>query len=154
MKPYSDTNFFTHTYLELPNFEQAKVLFEGCNRRNAVLLPVTWLHRLEFANSLERLVFESRKGGQHRVTPESAAAAHALFEENLSSGLYVREVVLPLMSVIESCHRLIRRRTAKYGFRTYDCIHVASALELGCDTFWSFDKKALQLAKLEGLKTN
>jgi predicted nucleic acid-binding protein len=31
-------------------------------------------------------------------------------------------------------------------------MHVASALLLGCDTFWSFDAKAAQLAGLEGLK--
>jgi predicted nucleic acid-binding protein len=33
-------------------------------------------------------------------------------------------------------------------------IHVASALVLGCDIFWSFDAKAKKLAKLEGLKVN
>ncbi len=50
--------------------------------------------------------------------------------------------------------RLSYRHTAKHGFRTYDILHVASALLLGCDTFWSFDVKALKLAKLEGLTTN
>jgi hypothetical protein len=32
--------------------------------------------------------------------------------------------------------------------------HVASALVLGCDTFWSFDAKAKKLGQLEGLRTN
>ena len=44
------------------------------------------------------------------------------------------------------------RHTAKYGFRTYDLLHVASALIFDCDTFWSFDTKASRLAKLEGLE--
>lgn len=45
------------------------------------------------------------------------------------------------------------RHTAKHGFRTYDLLHVSSALVLGCDTFWSFDPKASRLAALEGLET-
>ena len=44
------------------------------------------------------------------------------------------------------------RQTARRGFRVYDVIHVASALLLKCDTFWSFDAKACRLADLEGLK--
>jgi predicted nucleic acid-binding protein len=47
---------------------------------------------------------------------------------------------------------LALRHTAKHGFRTYDLLHVASALLLRCDTFWSFDPKASKLAALEGLR--
>lgn len=32
-----------------------------------------------------------------------------------------------------------------------DILHVAAALVLKCQSFWSFDKKACKLAKLEGL---
>ena len=45
---------------------------------------------------------------------------------------------------------LVRRYTAKHGFRTYDIIHVASALKLRCKRFLSFDAKANALAKLVG----
>jgi predicted nucleic acid-binding protein len=41
-----------------------------------------------------------------------------------------------------------------FFFRTYDLFHVASALVLRCDTFWSFDAKARKLAQFEGLTTN
>ena len=34
----------------------------------------------------------------------------------------------------------------------FDLLHVASALVLACDTFWSFDPKASKLAALEGLR--
>ena len=43
------------------------------------------------------------------------------------------------------------RHTAKHGFLTYDMLHVASDLLLGCDTFWSFDIQVRKLAELEGL---
>ena len=42
--------------------------------------------------------------------------------------------------------------TANHGFRTYDLIHVASALILNNSEFWSFDPKASKLAALEGLR--
>jgi predicted nucleic acid-binding protein len=48
----------------------------------------------------------------------------------------------------------VHRHTIKRGFRAYDIMHVAAALLLGCDTFWSFDAKAKKLAELEGLKVN
>ncbi len=47
----------------------------------------------------------------------------------------------------------MRPYTASHGFRTYDLLHVSSALLLHCDVFWSFDPKANKLASLEGLKT-
>jgi hypothetical protein len=34
----------------------------------------------------------------------------------------------------------------------YDLIHVACALILNCDEFWSFDPKASKLASLKGLR--
>lgn len=37
------------------------------------------------------------------------------------------------------------RHTARHSFRTYDLLHVASALLLERDTFWTFDTKASRL---------
>ena len=56
--------------------------------------------------------------------------------------------------VFESRHGSQHFRATPESVMIADILHVASALLLGCDTFWSFDVKALKLAKLEGLKTN
>ncbi len=48
---------------------------------------------------------------------------------------------------------LVARHTARQGFRTYDILHVASALTLRCKRFISYDTKANTLAKAGGLKT-
>jgi predicted nucleic acid-binding protein len=58
---------------------------------------------------------------------------------------------LPLDEVTRRFEDLALRHTAKHGFRAYDILHVSSALTLKCHTFWSFDKRASKLAKLEGL---
>ena len=115
-------------------------------------LPISWLHRVEICNAFQLAVFQGRNLGQRRVTPEQAAAALAVFREELERGMLLRRVSLATADLERQSEDLGLRHTAKYGFRTYDLLHVSSALLLGCDSFWSFDPKASRLAKLEGLE--
>ncbi|MBI5769186.1 MAG: hypothetical protein HZA93_15440 [Verrucomicrobia bacterium] len=71
----------------------------------------------------------------------------------MAAGVHFREVALAPGTLVQRAGELSLRHTASHGFRAYDVAHVASALLLGCDAFWSFDAKASQLAKREGLKT-
>jgi len=52
---------------------------------------------------------------------------------------------------VKQSDALSRRHTAGHGNRTDDILHSASALELGCDEFWTFDRRAAKLAEREGL---
>jgi predicted nucleic acid-binding protein len=52
------------------------------------------------------------------------------------------------------CAELARRYGPKLGVRTLDSLHVACALELNADRFWTFDERQAKLAKSEGLKTS
>jgi len=154
MRIYADANLLVRFYLDYAVAGDARRLLtssHGCRGRP---LPVTTLLRMELMNALQRLVFETRQGGQWRVTPEMVAAAWGDFEEDLADGGLFRPAVITLEEIATEFGSLVGRHTARHGFRTYDVVHVASALHLGCDTFWSFDNKARQLAKLEGLKTN
>ena len=153
MKPYADTNFLTRCYLlteELPAPREALDRL----RAGGGALPVVWLHRLEVPNAFEQHIFAWRSLGQTRVTAEMAAAAHARFEEDSANpASLLRMATISLPDLERQFHDLSRRHTARYGFRTYDLLHVSSALLLNCDTFWSFDEKANKLAALEGLRT-
>ena len=40
------------------------------------------------------------------------------------------------------------------GIRTLDSLHVACALELRADRFWTFDDRQGRLAEIVGLNTN
>lgn len=153
MKPYPDTNFFTRLYLALPGSELADHLLAQAKTSDVASLPVTWLHRLETINAFQLSVFVGRLQGRTRVTSEQAASALAGFREDLRKGDFFRAVPLPLETLERQFEELALRHTAKHGFRTYDLLHVSSALLLECDTFWSFDPKASKLASLEGLKT-
>jgi len=55
---------------------------------------------------------------------------------------------------LELCSELGRRWGSKIGIRTLDSLHVACALELKADQFWTFDERQSKLAKAEGLKTS
>ena len=151
MKPYADTNLFTRLYLQLPETARALEWIEHARRRGSAAIPVTWLHRMEFVNAVQQHVFAGL-AGQRRVTSEQAAIALMSFREDLSRGEFLYSSPIDLHELEQQFEELSLRHTAKYGFRTYDLLHVASALLLKCDTFWSFDPKASKLAGLEGLK--
>lgn len=154
MKVFADTNFFTNLWLDLRHTPEANSLFEELLEAE-LALPVTRLIRMEFTNALQRLVFESRTGTQDlRVTLETAMATRVTLEDELSRAVWAQWEELDEGMLEAAFDTLSHRHTAKHGFRTYDILHVASALILGCDTFWSFDERAKRLATPEGLRTN
>ena len=155
MKPYADTNFLTALFCGGAHGEQAAATHKAAEARRIGPLPVTPMLSLEFINALQQLVFLSRHGVQNlRFTPEIAMFKEELFIREMADGI-VWNIIKPDVADFEKMYTaLVHRHTATHGFRTYDIIHVASAIVLGCDTFWSFDEKARKLAKLEGLKLN
>jgi predicted nucleic acid-binding protein len=60
----------------------------------------------------------------------------------------------PLGSEVwEKALALARRHSSKLGTKTLDLLHVASAIHLKPDVFYSFDKRQRKLAKAERLRT-
>jgi len=153
MKPYADTNFFTRLYLNLPESGAARELLALGLQQRFHKLPITWIHRLEIINALHLSVHVSRSIGQTRVTQEQAAVAVATFHEDLNRGSFLRSAEIDALALEQHFGELSMRYTPRYGFRTYDIIHVANAELLGCDLFWSFDTRANKLATLQALKT-
>lgn len=152
MALYCDTNLLIRLYVKLPESAVALQQLDEYRPRGSAKIPVTWLHQVETFNAFEQLVFLTRNGDDMRMTPEKAALAAAQFEEDLADGHGLESTPLPVNDLIKQARQLAQRHTAKHGFRAYDVAHVATALLLGCNEFWSFDAKASQLAALEGLK--
>jgi predicted nucleic acid-binding protein len=154
MKVFADTNFFTNLWLELSHTLAAKALYSELLDSGGVL-PVTRLLRMELTNALQRLIYESRHGTQGiRVSPESALATRGDFDAEVKVGVSLEWQTISDDAFEATFEALAYRYTATEGFRTYDIMHVDSALVLGCDTFWSFDGRAKKLASLVGLRTN
>jgi predicted nucleic acid-binding protein len=150
MKAYADSNFLVRLFLELPESCEADTLATAAFGSGG-LLPVTWLHRAETLNAFHLHVWQARQPGQLRVNIEQALLATTKFRDAVSSRMALETTRLAPQDLEARQEGLVLRHTAKQGFRTYDLLHVASALLLGCDTFWSFDEKANRLATLEGL---
>lgn len=152
MTPYADTNFYTRIYLRLPESAEADRLLMSARDTQTAPLPLTWLHRVEILNAFQLHVFQARDAEQALISPRQAALAYENLQGDIQKSVFLRSVVIQDSELEERFAELSLRHTARYGFRTYDLLHVAAALLLGCDTFWSFDSRATRLAKLEGLR--
>lgn len=108
-------------------------------------LPVSPFSRAEFANAVYRQVF------LRRVSAIDATRAWEAFELDCGSG------VLQTAALPEACWNqvvdLARRFIPTLGVRTLDSLHIACALELKADKFWTFDDRQEKLAEAVGLDT-
>jgi len=77
--------------------------------------------------------------------------ARKAFQEDMEGGVFQRKPV-GIGAVYAQALRLSRKWTATLGTRTLDILHVAIALELGADVFFTFDRQQSKLAHAEGLK--
>jgi predicted nucleic acid-binding protein len=85
----------------------------------------------------------------------SAAAAQDIYRNvrsDQTAGVWT-ETQMP-ENAFELCADLARRYGPKLGVRTLDSLHVASALELKAERFWTFDDRQRKLAKAVGLKVS
>jgi predicted nucleic acid-binding protein len=153
MSAYVDANALVRYYLNFERREQLLVALGPSKSPASWPVPITDLLRFEVNNAIERMVFETRNGGTAQVTMEMGMVAHSDFETDISSGRFLMRTPLTLADIETEYDTLVRRYTATHGFRTYDVMHVCSALKLRCKRFLSFDAKANVLAKLVGLKT-
>lgn len=110
--------------------------------RGAVL--ITELHDLEIANAVQLRVFRGE------LDPPEAAAAQATFAADRREGRFTPAPV-PSTAFLTAA-RVAVTHTAQFGVRSLDILHLAIALELQADQFYSFDRKQLRLAQALGLR--
>lgn len=140
MNIYADTSFFVSLYLPDRHSSLAEQLLGRKPR-----LWLTPLHRAEWAHAIAQHLFRKE------LSPREARQANVDLERDRRSGLWL-EVGLP-ESAWETCMDLANRHGSKLGCRTLDSLHVASALELRAEAFWTFDERQARLANRAGLLT-
>jgi predicted nucleic acid-binding protein len=106
---------------------------------------MTPLHVAECTHAIEQHVF--RKA----ITRSEADRALQRFHEHRAQNLW-REAPVPDQA-FELSAQLAHRHAARLGVRTLDTLHVASALELKAEHFWTLDARQAKLALAAGLKT-
>jgi predicted nucleic acid-binding protein len=106
---------------------------------------VTPLNRAEIANAIHRYVLRGA------ISAVDARRAWANFEQDRIDGVWT-DSGLP-NSVWDTSIALSGRFGAIFGVRTLDSLHVACALELKAQKFWTFDERQARLAEAVGLDT-
>jgi predicted nucleic acid-binding protein len=111
--------------------------------------PSVWLtefNRAELANAFYQQVF------QNKLTRVEAQKVWEEFQRDYLSGLWT-PVEFPHRAW-ETSTDLARRHGPTIGVRTLDSLHVACALELKAERFWTFDERQARLAEAVGLDTS
>lgn len=139
MSIYADSSFLVSIYVPDQHTPEAE--------RRLASRPALWitpLHLAEWVHAVEQHVF--RKASSR----SDADRFIQLFDDDRKHGLW-REAAVPERA-FELCTQLAQRYAARLGTRTLDSLHVACALELKAEQFWTFDQRQVKLAQAAGLR--
>ena len=109
-------------------------------------ISLTLLHKAEVAHAIFLHVFYKS------LLPDAAVRAWAEFQQDFRAGVW-SHVEFPERTW-ETSIDLARRYGPTLGVRTLDSLHIACALELNAQKFWTFDERQAKLAEAVGLDTN
>lgn len=141
MVAFADTGFVASLYLKESTSAEARATMQSQH----VALPFTPLVMLELRNAFNRSVHRKR------LTELERDALWRDVEADIASGFLV-----PTSLAAEGLHKKARelsdRHTTKLGTRSLDLLHLAAALILKADVFFSFDERQRNAAALEGLE--
>ena len=141
MTVYADTSLLVSLYVWDSHTVAARELMKPRPR-----VWFTPFHRTECLHAFAQQVF------QGRISLDQAEAAYSDLQRDLIAGIWL-ETPVPEQAFAISAG-LARQHGPKLGVRTLDSLHVACALELKAERFWTFDERQAKLAKAHGLKTS
>lgn len=112
--------------------------------RSKAPLLTTDFGEFEFINAVSWRVFRKQVliGEQHAVLDS--------FEKDVEAGI-IRITPIPAAAFARA-KQIARTQTPVLGNRALDVLHLASALVLKADTFYTFDSKQTKLASALGLR--
>lgn len=148
MKAYPDTSFLCSLYRRQHHSEAALAY----RKQMTEPLHVTRLLLWEFRQGAR---FQAFRHSRNRDVGYPLAEAEKMISDvndDLREGLVV-SLHMDLADILITGERLSKSRTHNGGHRSFDILHVATALVLGADEFLTFDDNQRALAIAEGLAT-
>lgn len=136
---YLDTSFVVSLYLNDRHSPEA--------RGRIVSAPPLWftpLHNAEWAHAISQHVFRGE------LSLSESQRMTARLEEHLAHGRWMPASIPE--GAFDRCADLARRHGPKMAMGTLDTLHVACALELKAERFWTFDERQAKVAKAAGLR--
>jgi len=141
MVAYADTGFLVSLYLK----ESTSVRARASIQAYAVPLPITPLGMLELRNALNLAV------KWRRITTAERDTIWQDVETDIAGG-FLQQTPMASAELHAKARELSDRYTPTVGTRSLDLLHVAAALLLEAETFFSFDERQRQAALGEGLE--
>ncbi len=139
MSIYADTSFLVSLYVLDANSAAAAARM----KRAKLPLSISSLGELELTNAICLRIFRKE------LTRPEAKAAFTLIRNDIGAG--VLRVTAMSIAGLERAKRIARKQTPLLGSRTLDVLHVALALVLKAEAFYTFDERQRRLATAEGM---
>ncbi|MEI6033031.1 MAG: PIN domain-containing protein [Verrucomicrobiae bacterium] len=148
MIAYPDTSFLCALYRTQDNSERALAYRETMTEP----LHVTRLLLWEFRQAVRFQAFRHRKDAAVGYPLHEAEKMLSDMGDDMRSGLVaMQDCDIP--GVLVTGERISKSRTVGGGHRSFDILHIATALVLDAREFLSFDANQIRLASAEGLAT-
>ena len=151
MRAYADSSFILRLVTGEADSPQAIAAYRRLDSPRLFYQP---LHALEVRNAILQRAFHQRRSIASRrrrhVARERDAALARL--EHLVARRALLDVALDMDAAITRAANLATAHTERLGARAIDLLHVAGALTLESELFFTTDSRQAQIAKAEGLK--
>lgn len=142
----ADTSFLCSLYRQQSHSEMAIVTLEDIGAP----IVISPLLSYEFRQVVRFQVFLHSSDARKGYLETEAMSMLAQFEIDLDSGMVI-EGGVNYAAVTKEVERLSERYTMKRGARSFDLLHIATALQWQATVFLSFDALQRDIAALEGL---
>ncbi len=147
MIAYPDTSFLCALYREQDNSERALAYRNSMSEPLHLTRLVLW----EFRQSVRFQAFRHSNNRQIGYSLPEAERMIAKLTEHLETGS-VKTVNCDFINILVTSERISKARTFAGGHRSFDILHIATAIDLDAKEFLSFDANQIELAAAEGLK--
>ena len=147
MTAYPDTSFLCAFYLKQSHSPAAAAHAASMKEP----LHLTELLAYEFRQSLRFQVWRRSANPREGIAQADAQAALRQFDADLASGVALL-VPSHFVDVLRRAEELSQRHTMTAGHRSFEVLHVATALALQAEQFLTFDGNQRKLAQAEGMK--
>ncbi len=144
---YPDTSFLCALYVAQRTSPQA---IQFMKRQQSALMSTSLLF-FEFRQSVQFQAFRHSKDSNQGYPLTIAQAALSALQSNISAGVF-QPAPVDWADVHRIAERLTFKYTLKAGHRSFDILHVATAIHLGASEFLTFDDNQRKLALAEGLE--
>ena len=113
-------------------------------------MRVTRLLLWEFRQSVRFQAFRHSRNRDLGFSFHEAEMMIAKLSEHMAQGI-AKMTDCDFINILATGERISESRTFANGHRSFDILHVATAVELGAKEFLSFDTNQMRLASAEGL---